>query len=111
MVDQEWVYTLTISKRSDKQWLRFKGGGRGGGVWQPPTLARYVNQNGLTIEGFKSLTKIVKVFSVSVECYLLRFEVAQKATSKAGKDISQKALTKAAELASAEAVGSIISDR
>ena len=26
LVDLRWVYQLTISKRSDKQWLRFKGG-------------------------------------------------------------------------------------
>ena len=32
MADLGWVYKSTISKRSDKQWLRFiRGGGGGGG--------------------------------------------------------------------------------
>ena len=40
LVDLEWIYQWTTSKRSDKQWLRFQK--------QPP-LARYVSQIGLTI--------------------------------------------------------------
>ena len=43
LVDLKWVYQSTISKRSDKQWLRFQEG-------EAP-LTRYVSRNGLTIRG------------------------------------------------------------
>ena len=36
MVDVGWVHKSTISKRSDKQWLRFKGGGGGEGLATTP---------------------------------------------------------------------------
>ena len=40
------LYKSTISKRSDKQWLRFKH------LPSPPP-ARYVSRNGLTIRGLR----------------------------------------------------------
>ena len=45
LVDLWWVYTSTISKRSDKQWIRFKEGG--GNLRWPD----YVSRNELTIGG------------------------------------------------------------
>ena len=50
LVELGWVYKSTISKMSNKQWLKFK-------KWvattpsPPPSLARYVSRNGLTIGG------------------------------------------------------------
>ena len=64
LVDLEWVYQSTTSKRSDKQWLRSQEGGGGGGGNHTPPLARYVSRNGLTIGGLKDLNTHLMIIQI-----------------------------------------------
>ena len=65
LIDLGWVYKLTISKRSNKQWLRFKEG-----VATPPLSARYVSRNGLTIGGLTTKKSSFDSFKVEIIKYV-----------------------------------------